>query len=173
MDVGKCKRNATNIDVRFNKDSARVGDDFRDCVVETGILAKKFSKAKATSIISTRRNIETEEERETRLQQDRDKNLHRELPRQPKNVRKDLMPIVTERLNHEKKIDLNLAAFNYNKDDNYRNHKDVVIGAMNKVCSHCGALKFAKESHGMCCSNGKVVLSPLMKPPEPLLNYIS
>ena len=122
--------------------------------------------------ISTRRNMETEEERESRLQQNRDKES---LSRATETIQKltQTLDAKRNRMAQSKRIDLKLAAFNYNKDDDYRSHKDVVIGAMNKVCSHYGALNFAKESPGMCCSNGKVVVSPLMKPPEPLLSYIS
>lgn len=73
----------------------------------------------------------------------------------------------------KKKDELNLVAFHYDKSYDYRNHKDVVIGPMNKVCLHCRALKFAKESPGMCCFNGKISLPPPIEPPEPLLSYLS
>ncbi|GIY53879.1 ATP-dependent DNA helicase [Caerostris darwini] len=39
---------------------------------------------------------------------------------------------------------------------------------MDKICSHCHALKFRKEPLGMCCSNSKINL-----PPEWLLTYVS
>ena len=39
------------------------------------------------------------------------------------------------------------------------------IGEMNHECSHCGALKFLKETPSSCCSNGKVVLDPFPRPP--------
>lgn len=44
---------------------------------------------------------------------------------------------------------------------------------MERLCMHCDALKFFKESPGMCCSNGKVSLPPLTVPPEPLRSYVS
>lgn len=44
---------------------------------------------------------------------------------------------------------------------------------MNFLCPYCGAYKFEKEPPGMCCSNGKIDLPPLIAPPEPLLEYIS
>lgn len=44
---------------------------------------------------------------------------------------------------------------------------------MKVICLYCRALKFPKESAGMCCSNGKVSLPPLNNPPEPLLSYVS
>ncbi|GBP65246.1 hypothetical protein EVAR_37093_1 [Eumeta japonica] len=49
MDVGKCNETPQTSKLRFNKDSVRMGDDFRDCVVETGILAKNFSKRSYTA----------------------------------------------------------------------------------------------------------------------------
>ncbi|XP_044597781.1 uncharacterized protein LOC123274285, partial [Cotesia glomerata] len=71
------------------------------------------------------------------------------------------------------KTDLNKAAFNYDKKYDYKIHPDVVIGSMNVVCPHCRAKKFQKETAGLCCSNGKVHLPPLVEPPEPLLTYVS
>lgn len=44
---------------------------------------------------------------------------------------------------------------------------------MNFLCPYCCAYKFEEEAPGMCCSNGKVDLDPLIAPPEPLLEYIS
>ena len=46
--------------------------------------------------------------------------------------------------------------------------KDTVddIGKMDAVCSHCGALKFKKETATTCCNNGKVLPPRLPKPPD-------
>jgi ATP-dependent DNA helicase PIF1 len=44
---------------------------------------------------------------------------------------------------------------------------------MTYVCFHCRALKFEKETSGMCCSNGKINLPPLAEPPDPLLTYLA
>ena len=49
------------------------------------------------------------------------------------------------------------------------NSKDS-IGRMNVLCQHCGAFKFAKETPGSCCSNGKVDLKPFPRPPPELMN---
>ena len=43
------------------------------------------------------------------------------------------------------------------------------IGKMDVVCPHCGALKFKSESAGLCCSSGKVILTPFPRPPEEIL----
>ena len=58
------------------------------------------------------------------------------------------------------RIDLKKAAFSYNKDYDYKMHPDVVIGPMASLCLHCRALKFQKETPGMCCSYGKFNLPP-------------
>lgn len=44
---------------------------------------------------------------------------------------------------------------------------------MNKVCQYCQALKYRNETAGICCASGKVVLSPLPAPPEPLLSLLN
>lgn len=87
--------------------------------------------------------------------------------------------------------DLKLAALNYVKECDYRyfilflnffrickskviiefdykiivntKHPAVLIGNMDTLCLHCHALKFKKESPGMCCANGKVSLQPLKR----------
>ncbi|PSN31239.1 hypothetical protein C0J52_22899 [Blattella germanica] len=59
-------------------------------------------------------------------------------------------------------------AFQYEPDIEYYAHSKVVIGAMDKECSHCHALKFKNEPPGMCCASGKVQLPEIETPPEPL-----
>lgn len=59
-------------------------------------------------------------------------------------------------------------AFEYEHDIQYYAHSKVVIGAMDKECPHCYALKFKTEPPGMCCSSGKVQLPAIETPPEPL-----
>ncbi|XP_068992255.1 uncharacterized protein [Neodiprion pinetum] len=59
-------------------------------------------------------------------------------------------------------------AFEYEHDIQYYAHSKVVIGAMDKECPHCHALKFKTEPPGMCCSSGKVQLPAIETPPEPL-----
>ncbi|GBO22845.1 hypothetical protein AVEN_215857-1 [Araneus ventricosus] len=44
---------------------------------------------------------------------------------------------------------------------------------MNQICTYCFALKYKFEPPGMCCCNGKVRLTALETPPEPLLSYMS
>ncbi|GFX00887.1 uncharacterized protein TNCV_4578531 [Trichonephila clavipes] len=52
-------------------------------------------------------------------------------------------------------------------------HPSVIIGKMDKKCTHCGAQKFKNETPGMCCAGGKVKLPDLRSPPEPLLTLVS
>lgn len=59
-------------------------------------------------------------------------------------------------------------AFQYEPDVEYYAHTKVVIGAMDKECSNCHALKFKNEPAGMCCASGKVQLPDIETPPEPL-----
>ncbi|CAH2100828.1 unnamed protein product [Euphydryas editha] len=58
--------------------------------------------------------------------------------------------------------------FQYEPDVEYYAHSKVVIGTLEKECPHCHALKFKNEPLGMCCSSGKVQLTEIETPPEPL-----
>jgi hypothetical protein len=51
-------------------------------------------------------------------------------------------------------------AFEYEPDIQYYTHSKVVIGAMNKECLHCNALKFKSKPTGMYCLSGKMQLPP-------------
>ena len=59
-------------------------------------------------------------------------------------------------------------AFRYDSTKSYDSHPQLSIGRMTDVCAHCEAYKWPREVPGMCCSNGKVKLTPLRPPPEPL-----
>ncbi|CAG9839099.1 unnamed protein product [Diabrotica balteata] len=59
-------------------------------------------------------------------------------------------------------------AFQYEPGIKYYAHSKVVIGAMDKECLHCHALKFKNEPPGMSCASGKVQLPEIETPPEPL-----
>ncbi|CAG4935543.1 unnamed protein product [Colias eurytheme] len=64
------------------------------------------------------------------------------------------------------------AAFNYDPMIDYINHQLVLIGRMDKKCTHCEALKWKDETPGMCCSGGKVSLPLLGEPEEPLKYFL-
>lgn len=68
--------------------------------------------------------------------------------------------------------DLNRAAFQYDCSNDYSLHPSVCIGQMDVVCEYCGALKFSRETPGLCCLNGKLKLPLLTPPPEPLYSLL-
>ena len=47
------------------------------------------------------------------------------------------------------------------------------LGQMNKICKHCGALRWRRESPGACCHNGTVVLPFHPPPPDTLCQLLS
>lgn len=66
-----------------------------------------------------------------------------------------------------------MEAFNYNPQYDYSEHQYIKISELNKICKYCNALKFDAEAPGLCCANGKVILQPLVDPPNPLKEYTS
>lgn len=70
-------------------------------------------------------------------------------------------------------VALHRAAFQYAPTIAYKDLPCLDIGPLNVVCSHCQALKFASETPGLCCMGGKVKLTPLTPPPEPLKTLLS
>ena len=51
------------------------------------------------------------------------------------------------------KIKFKKAAFNYDASIYYRADSRLIIGEMNKVCIHCGALRFKDERKTICCNH--------------------
>lgn len=69
------------------------------------------------------------------------------------------------------------AAFEYDPLFDYINHRLILIGRMDKTCTHCRALKWKEETPGMCCSRGKISLPSLGErnlpiPEEPLKSLL-
>lgn len=62
----------------------------------------------------------------------------------------------------------NRLAFQYDPTANYSDDDNLDIGPMTTVCRYCNALKFKRETAGLCCASGKVKLDPLLTPPQPL-----
>lgn len=60
------------------------------------------------------------------------------------------------------------SGFNYDVIIDYENDSMVSIGSMCHKCEHCNAFKWKDQTKGMCCDGGKVKLSPIQPPPEPL-----
>ncbi|XP_067630863.1 uncharacterized protein [Eurosta solidaginis] len=57
-------------------------------------------------------------------------------------------------------------------EPNIQYSASVQIGQMSVVCQHCNAVKFQKESPGLCYAGGKVKLPELLPPPEPLFQLL-
>ena len=62
----------------------------------------------------------------------------------------------------------NLRALNY-QADNFVNTTNV--GTLSVECQKCGALKFSKETDGLCCSKGNVKLEAFPQP-QPFLQHL-
>lgn len=71
------------------------------------------------------------------------------------------------------KHSFNGIAFNYYPSIDYSNHNLLSIRHIDKICTHCGAAKWPGEFVGICCSNSKVKVPQLEKPPEPLLTLLT
>jgi hypothetical protein len=117
------------------------------------------------------RASETPQEAETRLQTDQIRHAQLRASETPQQTQTRLKG---DRNQHRQMRAENLpkylsgAAFNYNPNINYHEHQNVLIGKMEIICPHCAAYKWKDEPPGMCCSNGKVKLTPLFPPPDPL-----
>ena len=121
----------------------------------------------------TSRAAETPEERDTRLEIQRVRASTSRAAETPEERDARHEAQRSRQARSRTRIDLKKAAFKYDKEYDYKMHRDVVIGPMDKLCIHCRALKFQKETPGMCCSNGKVNLLPMGEPPQPLLTYVA
>ncbi|VVC46171.1 Rieske [2Fe-2S] iron-sulphur domain, partial [Cinara cedri] len=71
-------------------------------------------------------------------------------------------------LRQEESEDTRAERNEYEPDIEYYAHSKVVIGAMDKECPHCHALKSKNEPAGVCCASGKVQLLEIETPSEPL-----
>ena len=65
------------------------------------------------------------------------------------------------------------AAFQYNPSsfDEFQRHS---IGSLSSItCHFCKAYSFSEELKAMCCSNGRVGLTPFHSPPEPIASLFN
>lgn len=63
------------------------------------------------------------------------------------------------------------SGFTYSSRINYAGFTSV--GDMREICNFCHALKWRKETDGMCCSNGKIVLPNFQDPPHLLKSLLN
>ncbi|XP_063909717.1 uncharacterized protein LOC135127238 isoform X2 [Zophobas morio] len=132
--------------------------------IETRNAAERIRTAESRAQESQEQRDERGQQNITRTRATRERNIAtvRVLDRQRQRISRSLTRASFVRL-----------AFEYAPDINYSGHSKIAIGGMDKVCQYCQALKFRNEAAGMCCASGKVVLSPLPAPPEPLLSLLT
>lgn len=116
---------------------------------------------------------ETINEKIKRLNKDKLKKRSSRMNESLKIKKKKVSKYALNMKKSESKRTLFREAFAYNSSIDYSIDERLVISEMIHLCSYCNALKFKNESPGMCCSNGKVNLPILNKPPEPLLSYVT
>ncbi|CAI6347003.1 unnamed protein product [Macrosiphum euphorbiae] len=86
-----------------------------------------------------------------------------------RNLREERQNIIREndRLRHRVSTRRSLASYNrlafqYDPNANYSDDENFDIGRMTTICRYCNALKFKRETVGLCCASGKVKLDPLL-----------
>ena len=65
------------------------------------------------------------------------------------------------------------SIFFYNPALDYSSDPLVAIGSMLIICRHCDVMKWAGEAPGICCNGGKVRLTQINAPPEPLRTLLT
>ncbi|XP_043461172.1 uncharacterized protein LOC122497870 [Leptopilina heterotoma] len=119
------------------------------------------------------RNNKSEEQTAHRQAIDRERQqVIREL--EPIRVRQNRLAIEVSRhviRNNNKWLNKRNSGFSYDSLINYSEAAN--IGEMNKICNYCQSLKWADEAKGLCCSSGKIVITSLPEPPEPLRSLLN
>ena len=82
--------------------------------------------------------------------------LRQSLSCSDRNEQRDSSRLRMQMIRLNQLVKLDRIAFQYNSEIEYSLHPVVVIESMNKVCTHCNALKFKNEAPGMCCLNGTI-----------------
>ena len=65
------------------------------------------------------------------------------------------------------------SAFSFNPALDYASDPLVAIGSMSITCRHCDGMKWTGEAPGICCNRGKVRLTQINAPPEPLRTLLA
>lgn len=118
------------------------------------------------------RSRETDQQRQRRNEQNRERmNLRRRHQRIDAHEQNRNMSVLRER--RTENYNLAYEAFHYDPTKDYNKYPSIVIGEMNIKCNFCGARKFKGEAPSMCCSNGKIKLLPLQRPPPKLFAFMT
>ena len=124
---------------------------------------------------ATSRAAETREQRQVRREEDR---VRQATSRETETLEQSRTRIDNQRTRQVASRAATWAsiegeAFRHNPVNTYDNYAQFNIGRMDQACLSCGALKWTGEAPGMCCSGGKVSLTALQPPPEPLESLMS
>ena len=65
------------------------------------------------------------------------------------------------------------SAFSCNSAMDYASDLIVSIGSLSITCRHCDAMKWTGQAPGICCNSGKVQLTQVNAPTEPLRTLLS
>ena len=116
------------------------------------------------------RENETEEQSQTRRENDTN---WRRATRAAETAEKRQERLAREaQSRRRKKLTLQNAGFDYEPNTDLLSYPDLNIGGMTKICQHCGAKKFKKETDAFCCGNGKIDPPNIQAPPQPLKNLM-
>lgn len=70
--------------------------------------------------------------------------------------------------------DLSGSAFEYDLNKDYASHPSLSIGSLNdNVCQICRARRFKSETSRICCMKGKIMIDPIVQPPDLILSLFS
>ncbi|CAH2098232.1 unnamed protein product [Euphydryas editha] len=117
--------------------------------------------------IGNMRQIETAEQRQSRLGADRARyHVNRFITGEADESLEYYVTNIIMPWENKKK-----AGFMYSSRIDYASYASV--GCMTEICNFCDALKWKKEANGMCCSSGKVVVQNFQDPPNIIKTLIN
>ncbi|XP_053959655.1 uncharacterized protein LOC128864158 [Anastrepha ludens] len=139
---------------KFNLNNALSREVRRKCAERAHQSAEQIATRNAAQSIRTAqgRAQESQEQHDERLRQ----TITRTRAARERNI---AAARVQERQRQRTSRSLTRAsfvriAFEYAPEINYSAHSKIAIGAIDKVCQYCQAMKFKNESPGMCCASG-------------------
>ena len=148
------------------KDAARKRLE-REVETEERALERRRKDAERHRIA---RENETEEQTQSRRQ--RDSAWHSSTREAETDKQKEDRRAREAQSRRRKLMAYEKIAMNYDPNTKLSTIKELQIGGMTKVCPLCGAKKWAKETDGFCCGNGKIDPPGIQAPPQPLLELM-